>query len=953
MSIPALHNLSTVNPPHGVAPEPSGIAGGLTLAAQLDALAADHKGEANDTLRRAVLTLLRATLAAGRAEIQQRFEAGAGGDVCVRDNTLLADHIICALADFACDHAYPSAGPTVAERFCIVPVGGYGRGDLAPFSDIDLLFLLPYKRTPRVEQIVEYMLYLMWDLGVKVGHAVRSVDESIRQAQGDITIRTSVLESRHLWGEQKLFTEMRRRYNREIVASSGSAFIEAKLAERDQRHQRLGDSRYLLEPNVKDGKGGLRDLQTLYWIAKYYYQVNAVDDLVSRGVLSSEEAARFDKAQSFLWTTRCHLHYLTGRAEDRLTFDVQTQIGRRLGYTDHAGTSGVERFMKHYYLVAKDVGDLTRIFCAHLEHEAKRPPRFQFLRLGLGRKEIEGFALDSGRLNVRNEHQFRDNPVDLIRLFHVSQSSDLDIHPIALRAITRSLGVIGPKLRNDPEANRLFLEILTAEKDPEIPLRRMNEAGVLGRFVPDFGRIVGQMQYDMYHVYTTDEHTLFALGILHKIEGQSLDDQPLACEVANKLVSRRALYCALLLHDIAKGRGGNHSVLGAKIAEHLCPRLGLSAEETETVSWLVRWHLIMSNAAFKRDLEDEKTIRDFVELVQSPERLRLLLVLTTADIRAVGPDRWNNWKATLLAELYHRAEDLMSEVAHPARRQQRIQAAQNAVRALLPNWTAAALDRHLALGYPSYWLSFDPETHARHARMLVEAEATGAPLTIDTRIDHGRAVTEVTVYTDDHPGLFSRLAGALALSGADIVDAKIFTMTNGMALDVFSIQGANGEPFDSSDKLAKLSVFMERTLAGQLRPMEELARRKIGMISRTHVFEVPPRVLIDNKASTTHTVIEVNGRDRPGLLYSLTQSLTNLSLQISSAKISTYGEKAIDVFYVKDVFGMKINHEAKLAQIRENLLMALADPALDVEVPPPPASRRRPPVRRAKAAGEP
>jgi len=474
----------------------------------------------------------------------------------------------------------------------------------------------------------------------------------------------------------------------------------------------------------------------------------------------------------------------------------------------------------------------------------------------------------------------------------------------------------------------------------------MNEAGVLARFVPDFGRVVAQMQYDMYHVFTVDEHTLFAIGILHKIEqGELKDELPLSSEVIHKVVSRRALYVAVLLHDIAKGRGGDHSVLGARVAEKLCPRLGLTAEETETVAWLVRWHLAMSYTAFKRDLEDEKTARDFVALVQSPERLRLLLVLTVADIRAVGPQRWNNWKATLLRELYNRSDELMSGGLSASGRERRIQAAQAALREELADFEPAEVETHLTLGYPAYWLSFDTDTLGRHARLIRSAERDQRPLTVETRVDRGRAVTEVTIYATDHHGLFSRLSGAFAACGADIVDAKIFTMTNGMALDVFSVQDAAvGGAFEGGDKLAKLSVTIEKVLAGQLKPLQELASRRSPMTSRTRVFHVPPRVLIDNAASTTHTVIEVNGRDRPGLLYDVTRALSNLSLQISSAKIATYGEKAIDVFYVKDVFGLKVTHDSKLSQIRERLLHALADPAGEppLQVPVPAVRRARP-----------
>lgn len=897
------------------------------LMADLDQLVEQHG--TGDAIRFPLLAALRNALKEGRVEVQSRFQARGLGEDCVRENCYLADRIVSVLADFTNQHIFPSPNPTAGEVFDIVATGGYGRGELAPFSDIDLLFLLPYKQTPRVEQVVEYMLYILWDLGLKVGHAVRSVDECIRQSKADFTIRTGILESRYLWGARRLYSELKARFEREVMIGTGPEFVEAKLAERDSRHHKLGDSRYVLEPNLKDGKGGLRDLQTLFWIAKYLYRVESVEELVGKKVLLPEEAMRFAKAQNFLWSARCQLHYLAGRLEDRLTFDVQAEMGRRMGYTDHAGTKGVERFMKHYFLVAKDVGDLTRIFCAALEAESKRPPKFSVLRLAnLARpRDLDGFILEGERLNIPNERQFNEKPIDMIRLFHMAQKHDVDIHPNALRAITRSLSGVGGKLRVDREANRLFMDILTGPKDPEITLRRMNEAGVLSRFIPDFGRVVAQMQYDMYHVYTVDEHTLFALGILHKIEaGELAGELPLSSEVIHKVVSRRALYVAVLLHDIAKGRGGDHSILGARVAEKLCPRLGLTAEETETVAWLVRWHLAMSYTAFKRDLEDEKTARDFVELVQSPERLRLLLVLTVADIRAVGPQRWNNWKATLLRELYNRAEELMSGGLLADARNQRIKAAQMALRAELVEFDDASFERHLALGYPGYWLAFDAETLARQARLIRRAECEQTPLTVDTRIDRGRSITEVTIHVTDHPGLIARLAGALAAVGADIMDARIFTMTNGMALDVFTVQDAvSGGAFEGGDKLARMSVMIERVLSGQLKPLQELKGKRDQHASRTRVFQVPPRVLVDNNASTTHTVIEVNGRDRPGLLYDLTRALTKLSLQISSAKISTYGVKAIDVFYVKDIFGLKITHETKLVQIREMLLQALVE----------------------------
>jgi [protein-PII] uridylyltransferase len=910
------------------------------LAAELEAALADTTPASFD--RQALLPTLKAALAKGRAEIRRRFEADGTAVRTVREQSFLVDQLIRVIYDLVVERLYPLGNPTQGEKLAIVAVGGYGRGEMAPYSDVDLLFLLPYKQTPHTEQVIEFLLYMLWDLGLKVGQATRSVAECIRYAKADLTIRTALLEARYVWGEEALYDELKTRFEAEIVRGTAAQFVEAKLAERDQRHQRVGDSRYQLEPNIKEGKGCLRDLHTLFWIAKYIYRVDDVAKLVDLGVLSADESARFQRAQNFLWTVRLHLHYLAGRAEERLSFGMQTEIGAAMGYTDHAGARGVERFMKHYFLVAKDVGDLTRIFCAIWEADQRHKRRLSWLRWGSARRGLEGFVIDGERLAIPSEDFFQKDPVALLRLFHIAQEHDLDIHPRALRAVTQSLRLIDARLRDDPEANRLFVEILTSKKNPEIALRRMNEAGVFGKFIPDFGRVVAQMQYDMYHVYTVDEHTLFAIGILHQIEtGQLQEELPVASEIMPTIVSRRAIYLATLLHDIAKGRGGDHSELGEKVALKLGPRLGLSAEETETVAWLVRWHLLASSIAFKRDISDPHTIQNFVDRVQSPERLKLLMVLTAADIRAVGPKVWNGWKAALLRELYHSALDVISGGLTVEPRDERIAAAQAAAHALLPEFSDDEFAIFTSRGYPFYWLSLDPETHARHARLMREADASSAPLTVEERVDAARAVTELTLYAADHPGLFSRIAGALAVSGANIVDAKIMTMSNGMALDTLWVQDQDGGAFARPDKLAKLALTFENVLTGALKPHIELERRP-AYPSRMSVFTVPPRVLIDNNASRSHTVIEVNGRDRPGLLWEVTRELTRLSLQVSSAKISTYGEKVVDVFYVKNLFGHKVEHPQKLAEIRTALEAVLAKGN--------PAAPAAAPTRRTRAA---
>ena len=873
-----------------------------------------------------IVQILKDAHAAGVAEVRERLNETGLGSVVLAANAFLIDQIIRIIYDVACK-AYPIANPSTSEALAVVAVGGYGRQEQAPQSDIDVLFLTPYKVPPSAEQIVEYVLYMLWDLGLKVGHATRSLDECVRLAKHDVTIKTNLLDARWLWGNQPVFGEFKKRYQAEVIENGGPAFVDAKLAERDQRHERMGDARYVVEPNIKEGKGGLRDLQTLQWLVKFLYGVDDPDGLVGIGVFTEQDATRFAKAREFLWTVRCYLHYHTGRPEERLTFDVQKAIAATMGYADRPGVSGVERFMKHYFLIAKDVGDLTRLLCAVLEDRHQK--RSLFSRLpGLPRRnrQIEGFVIDErGRLNVANEAAFAEAPIKLITLFKTAHEHDLEIHPNALRLVTQNLSLVGRKLREDPEANKAFIDILTSKKDPESALRRINEAGVFGRFVPDFGRIVAQMQYDMYHTYTVDEHTIRAIGILSRLEaGKYVKEMPHASQAVKDIISRRALYVALFLHDIAKGRGGDHSEIGGQIALDLGPRFGLEAEETETVSWLVLHHLLMSDTAFKRDIDEPRTVRAFADQVQSVERLRLLLILTVADIRAVGPTIWNNWKAGLLRELYVRTLQIMSGDQVVEHRPARIERAKQRLRDALAHWTEAERDAHIATGYPAYWLAYDTETHVRHAEIVRKAKQQNLALLVEAHHDPLLQFTELTVYTPDHGGLFSEIAGAVALAGANIVDAKIVTLADGMALDTLSVMDASGHEFSDEGRLVRLKQKIEDVLRGRIRLARELEKAsKQGLFKKSSPFTIPPRVLIDNNGSDTDTIIEVNGHDRVGLLYDITSALTALGLKITSAHVATYGERAVDAFYVKDLFGMKLERETKLKQVRARLLEAL------------------------------
>ncbi|MCB2054374.1 MAG: [protein-PII] uridylyltransferase [Geminicoccaceae bacterium] len=868
----------------------------------------------------------------GRAAIRTFFEAagdaGVAAGIVHRELARLTDAVLQGALDHAARHLYPLANPTRGEEMAVLAVGGYGRGEMAPGSDVDLLFVHPYKRTAHIEQMAEFLVPKLWDLRLKVGQAMRSIEGCIRLAATDVSVRTSMLETRLLWGSGRLVEELDTRLRAEVFAGHDAAFIEAKLAERDARHARVGDSRYLLEPNVKEGKGGLRDLHTLMWLGRFIYGARKPAELVAHGVLTRAELGVFMRSRRFLWTVRCHLHYRTGRPQDRLTFDLQPIVARAMGFGDRRGSRGVERFMKRYYLAAKDVGVLTRIVCAALEEQHKRKPRFSLQRLGIGRRVFDGFEVAGNRLGLAESDLFVRQPRRMLELFHLAQARDLDIHPAALAAVAANLKRIDAQVRADPHAHRLFLEMLTSRIDPVITLTRMNDTGVIGRLYPDFGKVVALMQHDLYHVYTVDEHTIRAIGVLHQIEqGELGDELPLTTGLMPRIELRTELYVATFLHDIGKGRGGDHSEIGARIARRIGPLMGLSGSSTETVEWLVRHHLLMSAAAFKRDLDDPKTIQDFVAVVQSPERLRLLLVLTVADIRAVGPTVWNGWKGQLLRELFHEAEAVMASGDPSGRRQARVAVAQKALREALAEeagWPVERVEAYLQRHDPRYWLGVTAPAQRRHAAIVRRAEDEALPLVVDFAVDRFRARTELTLYTTDHPGLFMKLAGALSLSGVSIVDAHIFTTTDGMALDTFGCQDADGRSaLEGEGRLERIAANIEAALEGRLWLEKELAQRRRKAVSRTDVFTVTPRVLIDDQASRTHTIIEINGRDRPGLLFDLAKALKELGLIINSAHISTYGERVVDVFYVKDVFGLKIMHGGKQRRVREHLLRTL------------------------------
>jgi [protein-PII] uridylyltransferase len=876
--------------------------------------------------RLGIVTLLRDALAQGRDEIARRLvEKPSAGYEIAEAQAFLVDQILRIVHDHVITDVYPPNNRSKGERLTIAAVGGYGRGEMAPHSDVDIAFLTPIRCTAWCEQVIEAMLYFLWDLGLKIGQSSRSLDEMVRMCKSDLTIRTAMLEARYVWGDQDLFEEARQRFWKDVVQGTERQFVVEKLGEREARHKRMGDTRYVVEPNVKEGKGGLRDLHTLYWIGKYIHKVRSQADLVQVGLLSQKEYRAFRRAENFFWAVRCHLHTITRRAEDRLTFDLQREVAARMNYSDRPGKSAVERFMQYFFLQAKVVGSLTGVFLAQLDEQfAQRPTRGLLANFRARVRTVKGYKVFGGRLRAPTETWFSEDPVRLIEIFVIADREGLEIHPETLRQIGHDISLIRDNVRNDPRANALFLELLTSRQDPEKILRAFNEAGVFGRFVTEFGRVNAQMQFDMYHHYTVDEHTIRAIGLLARLErGELKDDHPLAHEIIGKVRSRRALYVAVLLHDIAKGRGGDHSVIGAEIACRLCPRLGLDDEETELVAWLVRHHLIMSATSFKRDLSDGKTIADFVGAVQSLDRLRQLTLLTAVDIRAVGPGTWNSWKRQLIGELYNATEERLRLGHAEYGREKRIAAKREAVAARLgPDSTLIeAVGKQFA---DAYWIAEADDVIAKN---LAQYEASkNEPLTIYSEFYPARGATLVTVIAADHPGLFFRIAGGIHLAGGNIIDARIHTTRTGRAVDNFLVQDPIGRPFREEGQLDRLRTSIEGALANRVRLLPQLHARPDAR-PRADAFDVRPRVLVDNKASNRFTVVEVNARDRPALLNRLAYALFDARLMVHSAHVATYGERAVDTFYVTDLLGDKLDSQSRIKTLEKRMLEAASEAA--------------------------
>ena len=886
-----------------------------------DIIAACSDVSDSAALRKITVGHLLAARKAGNQAIVESFEkVPFSGRPMTRAYAYLTDCLIAATYYVTRTYIHPLPNPTEQERIAVIAVGGYGRGEMAPQSDVDLLFLTPYKITPWAESMIESMLYILWDLRLKVGHSSRTIKDCIRLGGEDFTIRTAMLELRFLQGEADLSAQLETDLWAQLFKGTEREFIEAKLEERDTRHEKQGGQRYMVEPNVKEGKGGLRDLQSMFWIAKYVHGNQDVAALVPQGVFTEDELRTFKEAEDFLWAVRSHLHLIAKRPSEKLTFDMQVMVADRMGYEDTNGRRAVEIFMHDYFRHATVVGDLTRIFLTSLEadHMKNAPLLSRIFRRKP--KVRAGYSVVHNRIAIDDPDSFLTDKLNILRLFEEALRTGMLIHPDAMRFVTANLALIDDDMRTNKEARRIFMDLLLKHGNPERALRRMNELGVLGAFIPEFEYIVAMMQFNMYHHYTVDEHTIQCISNLSRIERGELEDElPISHDILSTGINRKVLYIALLLHDIGKGRPEDHSILGAQIVRVVAPRLGLNKADCETVEWLVRNHLLMSDVAQKRDIADPRTVRDFAKRVQNVKRLDLLTVLTVCDIRGVGPGTWNNWKASLIRALYRQTRKALENGIEALNREQRGSDAKRNLRAALDDWPAKDLRTETGRHYPPYWQGLHVTAHVAFANLLRSLDSNS--IGIDIHPDEDRDATRACFVLADHHGIFSRLAGALALVGANVVDARTYTSKDGYATAAFWIQDADGHPYEAA-RLPRLKDTIMKTLRGEVIAAEAMkSRDKIKKNERA--FRVPTHITFDNEGSEIYTIIEVDTRDRPALLFDLTRTLANSNVYIASAVIATYGEQVVDTFYVKDMFGLKYHTVSKQRGLERKLRDAI------------------------------
>jgi [protein-PII] uridylyltransferase len=813
------------------------------------------------------------------------------------------------------------------KDIAIIAVGGYGRGLLAPFSDIDLCLVVT-KMTNNIDNAIRSFLYDMWDLKLKLGYSTGTPEDIITSCQ-DMTKRTALLERRFLCGNIDIFNTLSEQF-KILQDTTVFEFTKAKLTERNHRHQQTGQSRYLVEPDLKNSKGGLRDIHVMMWIGKYIYKTDNPQDFIEHGILSQKDLDLIQKSERLFWAIRFLLHLEIGRGHEKINFDVQKQLADMLGYRNAGGLSGVERFMRHYFLAARQVGTITRIFTLALEAKNYFPSNFKDTLKSLWQRfnfADSDFCLKDNRLCFKKHISLDINPEKAVSIFKFSDAYQIAIHPETMRFIRANVHHFNDNFRKLSEPYLIFREILCRAKNIESVLRQMSEVGLLGRLIPDFGKIICLMQFNMYHHYTVDEHLIRCVGIIHKIaNGHLKTEHPLASDIINRLDMKDILFLSVFIHDMAKGRQEDHSEQGEEIINWLAPKMGFTQAETEIAKWLVLYHLRMSDVSQRRDLSDPVVYKDFAEFVLSSERLKLLLCLTVADIRGVGPGVWNGYKGELLRTLYNNTQEILQGGYISDNRTGRVESKKQDFIKTLETNEYAVVQPIINRLPDSFWLGTDIKTQMSCIHLIEKLSHQHKDTDIKITPDEFTAVTEIIIYTQDYSGLFTSLSGALATSGVTIYDAKLFTDNNGFALDIFRIQDIHGKAVTDKEHLKRIKKRVFETINQQKIDfsMEKQNIKTLSLSATRAVYTDMANVTVDNQGSNNATLIEVTAMNRNYLLYDIATTLYALRVSVASAHINTYGETAVDVFYIKNRFGLKITDTSFLAKIKQSILATIS-----------------------------
>ena len=858
-----------------------------------------------------------------REEIKQLHRSCGSGEEVVQAITTMSDMLIIKL--FHCIINDLHHAGKAREKLTLVAIGGYGRGELNPYSDIDLMFLYKGRDSRQIEDIAQKLLYFLWDMRLDVGYSVRTLKDCTEMANSDTTVKTALVDARYLIGSRSLFKDFQEMMLSQILTKGSDTFIEEKIAEMNARREKYGSSVYILEPNLKEGEGALRDLHSAMWIAKIKYKITSPHELIIKGIMTDKELSVYTDSLTYLWRIRNELHYLTGRKNDQLTFDAQTELADFLGYAGSGKVLAVEEFMRDYYLRALKV----RNFAWELITKCtwREEKGLKILGYLIRRPVGHGFFIIKGELVVPDESVVTREPPLLMKLFEYAQKHGVSLHVKAINIVINSLDLVNDKFRRNREVNASFLKILRTEKGLGETLQLMHDLGFLNRFIPEFEKLYCKVQHDIYHIYTVDIHSLFAVGEIAGLwRGEHGADLPLLTQLANEVDKRELLVLAVLLHDMGKGEGGGHADKGAAMVPTIARRMGLSREDTERLEFLIKNHLLFAHIAQRRDLHDEKMIIQLAKQMEKSENLKMLYLLTYADIKAVGPDVWTEWKALLLQELYEKTFEVLErgDFRLEARSERVKKVKRKVIEILGDEFAAELVKEELKAMAIRHLLSNAPSILAEHVRIMLSLGDNS----MVTRIAHETegGYTNYTICTLDVSGLFSKITGVMAANGMNILGAQIHTSTNGKVLDVLQVNSPQGFVITDESRWNKLSDDMRQVLEGKVRVSTLVEKRhRPTLLTEKPKPRFPTRVEIDNEVSADYTVIDVYTHDKVGLLYQITSTLTKLGLYIGVSKISTKVDQVADVFYVKDIFGHKITNEKKLFEISERLVKAIEE----------------------------